>query len=75
MIVIAKAVVFVELINPAPDFGVSCANIAVMVALPAADGVKSPELLIVPALAGLTDQATGELKLPVPATVALQVAV
>jgi hypothetical protein len=41
----------------------------VIVAVPAAEGVKTPALLTAPILVGLTDQVTAVLKLPVPATV------
>jgi len=56
-----------------PDFVVSCVDVAVMVAVPAPAGVKTPALLTVPMLAGLTDQVTELLKLPVPVSVAAQV--
>jgi hypothetical protein len=44
-----------------PDFVVSCVEVAVMVAVPEADGVKTPPLLTVPTLEGLTDHVTDEL--------------
>jgi len=56
-----------------PDFVVSCVDIAMMVAVPDAFGVNTPELLTVPRLVGLTDHVTEELKLPVPVTVGVQV--
>ena len=46
---------------------------AVTVAVPAAAGVKTPGLLTLPILDGLTDQLTELLKLPVPDTVGVQV--
>jgi hypothetical protein len=55
-----------------PDLVVSCVEVAVIVALPAPAGVKTPELLTVPMLVGLTDHVTDVLKLPVPVTVAEQ---
>jgi hypothetical protein len=56
-----------------PDFVVSSVEIAEMVAVPAPEGVKTPALLTVPILVGLTDHVTEELKLPVPLTVGVQV--
>ena len=44
-----------------PNFVESCVEEAVMVAVPAPAGVKTPELLTAPMLAGLTDQVTDEL--------------
>ncbi len=44
-----------------PDLDKSCVEMAVMVAVPAPLGVKTPELLTVPMLDGLTDQVTEEL--------------
>jgi len=44
----------------------------VIVAVPVAAGVKTPELLMLPMVDGLTDQLTALLKLPVPITVAVQ---
>ena len=58
-----------------PDLVVSCVDVAVMVAVPAPAGVKTPELLTAPIPAGLTDQVTDVLKLPVPVTVGVHVAV
>jgi hypothetical protein len=58
-----------------PAFVESWVDVAMMVAVPALVGVNTPETLIVPTLVGLTDQVTEELKLPVPATVGVQVEV
>jgi hypothetical protein len=44
-----------------PDFVESWVEVAVIVAVPAPRGVKTPELLIDPMLVGLTDQVTDEL--------------
>ena len=44
-----------------PDFVESCVEVAVMVAVPAAVGVKMPALLTVPMVAGLTDHETAAL--------------
>jgi hypothetical protein len=44
-----------------PDLVESCVEVAVMVAVPVAAGVKTPALLTVPMLAGLTDHVTAEL--------------
>jgi hypothetical protein len=44
-----------------PDLVVSCVDVAVIVAVPAPDGVRTPELLTVPIPVGLTDQVTAEL--------------
>jgi hypothetical protein len=44
-----------------PDLVESCVEVAVMVAVPAPAGVKTPALLIVPILVGLTDHVTVEL--------------
>jgi hypothetical protein len=55
-----------------PDLVVSCAEIAVMVAAPEDTGVKTPALLTLPMLEGLTDQFTALLKLPVPDTDGVQ---
>jgi hypothetical protein len=52
---------FVMLIAVFADFVVSSVEVAVIVAVPAADDVKTPALLIVPVLDGLTDQVTEEL--------------
>jgi hypothetical protein len=57
-------------IDVLPDFVVSCAEVAVMVAVPEAAGVKTPEDVIVPSVAA---QVTAELYAPVPCTVAEQV--
>ncbi|HMD99763.1 MAG TPA: hypothetical protein VKM93_20845 [Terriglobia bacterium] len=56
-----------------PDLVESCVDVAVIVAAPPAAGVKTPALLTVPTLVGLTDHVTEELKLPVPTTVGVQV--
>ena len=53
-----------------PDLLESCVEVAVMVAGPAAAGVKTPDELIVPSVA---DHVTLELLLPDPKTVAVQV--
>jgi hypothetical protein len=39
----------------------SAVEVAVIVAVPAPDGVKTPALLIAPMLVGLTDHVTDEL--------------
>jgi hypothetical protein len=44
-----------------PDFVGSCVEVAVMVAVPVAAGVKTPPELTEPALDGLTDQVTALL--------------
>lgn len=44
-----------------PDLVESCVEVAVMVAVPAPLGVKTPALLTVPMLVGLTDHVTEEL--------------
>ena len=44
-----------------PDLDESSVEVAVIVAVPVADGVKTPALLTVPMLAGLTDHVTDEL--------------
>jgi hypothetical protein len=41
-----------------PDLVVSCVEVAVIVAVPAEVGVKTPELLTDPIVEGLTDQVT-----------------
>jgi hypothetical protein len=58
-----------------PDLVVSWVDVAVMVADPVAAGVNTPPLLTAPMFDGLTDHATDVLKLPVPATVGVQVEV
>jgi len=58
-----------------PDLVESWAEVAVIFAVPAAAGVKTPALLTAPMLAGLTDHATAELKAPAPVTVGTQVEV
>jgi len=52
----------------------SWTDVAVIVAVPAFTGVKTPVLLIAPMLDGLTDQVTALLKFPVPATIGVQAA-
>jgi hypothetical protein len=64
---------FVTVTVALPDLVVSCVEVAVIVAVPAPAGVKTPALLTAPMLVGLTDHATDELKLPVPVTVGVQV--
>jgi len=44
-----------------PDLEESCMEVAVTVAVPAADGVSTPDPLTLPMLAGLSDQVTAEL--------------
>jgi hypothetical protein len=44
-----------------PDLVESCADVAVMVAVPVPTGVRTPALLTVPMLVGLTDHVTDEL--------------
>ena len=56
-----------------PDLVESCVDVAVIVAVPVPAGVKTPALLTVPMLAGLTDHVTDELYFPVPLTVGVQV--
>ena len=58
-----------------PNLVESCAEVALIVAAPDDPGVKTPVLLMLPMLDGITDQLTELLKLPVPLTVAAQVAV
>jgi hypothetical protein len=53
-----------------PDLVASCVEVAVIVAAPAADGVKTPDELIVPPVA---PQVTAELNAPAPCTIAEQV--
>ena len=53
-----------------PDLVESCVEVAVMVAVPAAFGVKTPDELMVPPVAA---QVTAELNAPLPCTVAVQV--
>ena len=55
-----------------PDWLESSVEVAVIVAVPAPAGVKTPALLTDPMLTGLTDHVTVELKLPVPLTVGVQ---
>jgi hypothetical protein len=58
-----------------PDFETSCVDVAVIVAVPAETGVKTPEPLTLPILDGLTDQLTALLKFPVPTTDCVQLVV
>jgi hypothetical protein len=44
-----------------PDLVVSCVEVAVMMAVPVAVGVKTPEALTEPIVDGLTDQVTALL--------------
>jgi len=44
-----------------PDLVASCVDVAVMVAVPVPAGVRTPALLTVPMLVGLTDHVTDEL--------------
>ena len=44
-----------------PDLVESCVDVAVMVAVPTLAGVRTPALLTVPMLVGLTDHVTDEL--------------
>ena len=59
-------------IDAVPDFVVSSVDVAVIVAVPAAVGVNTPEDVIVPSDAA---HVTAELYDPVPFTVAAQVEV
>ena len=61
--------VVVTVTVPAPNFVAFCVEVAVMVAVPAPVGVKTPEDVIVPPVAV---QVTAELNAPVPSTVAVQ---
>ena len=54
-----------------PAFVLSSTEVATIEAVPGPLGVNTPELLTVPAIDGLTDQVTAELKLPVPVTPAV----
>jgi hypothetical protein len=55
------AVELVITIDADPDFVVSCVDVAVMVAVPVPAGVRTPALLTLPMLVGLTDHVTDEL--------------
>ena len=55
--------VVVTVTVPVPNFVASCVEVAVMVAVPAPVGVKTPEEVIVPPVAA---QVTAELNAPVP---------
>ena len=57
--VIAGGTVTVTVVEP--DFVESCVEVAMMVAVPAAVGVKTPALLTAPMFAGVTDHATEAL--------------
>lgn len=57
------------------DLLMSCVEVTVMVAVPAAADVKTPPLLTLPIVVGLTDHVTAVLKFPVPVTVEVQVEV
>ena len=57
-------------IDALPDFVLSCVDVAVIVAVPVAVGVNTPEDVIVPSVAL---QVTAELYDPVPCTLAVQV--
>jgi hypothetical protein len=61
VMMIASAVGVATATETEPNLVESCAEVAVMVAVPAPPGVKTPELLIVPILVGLTDHVTAEL--------------
>ena len=56
-----------------PDLVGSWVDVAIIVAVPAPAGVKTPALLTAPIPEGLMDHVTAELKLPVPVTVGVQV--
>ena len=58
-----------------PDLLESCVEVAVMVAVPVVEGVKTPEVLTVPMLVGLRDHVTPLLNAPVPLTLEVQVEV
>jgi hypothetical protein len=73
VIEIDKVPTTVTAILAEPDRVESWTDVAVMVAVPADAGVKTPELLTLPMLVGLTDHVTVLLKLPLPATVGVQV--
>jgi len=71
-IVTVSAVAFATAIDIAQDFVASCVEVAVIVAVPEAVGVKTTEEVIEPSVA---DQVTALLNAPVPVTVAVQVEV
>jgi hypothetical protein len=73
VIEIDKVPTTVTAILAEPDRVESWTDVAVMVAVPADAGVKTPELLTLPMLVGLTDHVTVLLKLPLPVTVGVQV--
>jgi hypothetical protein len=56
-----------------PNRVASWIEAAFIIALPAATGVNTPLALIAPMFDGVTDHVTALLKLPVPATVGVQV--
>jgi hypothetical protein len=58
-----------------PDLVASCVDVAETVAVPAAEGEKTPALLTAPMLDGLTDHVTALLKLPVPVSAGVHVEV
>jgi hypothetical protein len=58
-LVIAGGTVTVTVADP--DLVVSCVDVAMIDAVPAAEGVKTPELLTAPMFVGLTDHVTEEL--------------
>jgi len=58
-----------------PDLVVSCVDVAVITAVPAAVGVKIPAGLMLPMLVGLTDQLTALPKFPVPVIEGVQLVV
>ena len=62
----------VTVIIAAADFVESCVEVAVIVAVPAAEAVKTPMVLTAPMFDGLTDHVTALLKLPAPITAAVQ---
>lgn len=62
----------VTVIVAEPKWVASWVDVAVMVAVPVVDGVKTPLAVMVPRLVGLTDHVTALLKSPVPATVDAQ---
>jgi len=61
MIVTVSVVKDVTVTIAKPDLFVSSVEVAVIVAVPALDGVKIPAPLIAPMLVGLTDHVTVEL--------------
>jgi len=55
-----------------PNFEPSCADAAVIVAVPAEAGLKTPAAVMLPIVRGVTDHVTALLKLPVPVTTDVQ---